>query len=85
MLVLAAVTPTGVVPFLEALPWSSSLPLFEHQGKPLVRALGPDGANVFSVVPLDEGVVLIVAATSLAVDLDLLVVFIGFELLLRDS
>lgn len=32
--VLAATTPAVVVPFLKALPWFSSLPLFEHHGRP---------------------------------------------------
>ena len=31
---MAAATPAGVVPFLEALLWPAYVPLFKHQGKP---------------------------------------------------
>lgn len=43
---LVTATPAGAVPFLEALSWPFSVPLFEYQGKPQVWFSGPDDDGV---------------------------------------
>ncbi|XBJ07256.1 hypothetical protein VPH35_012810 [Triticum aestivum] len=55
---LAAATPAGVVPFLEALLRPLSVCFFEHQGKPYVRFSGFGQRRRLSLVLLCEDVVL---------------------------